>query len=205
LGWLAQGAGALGALLIPVTLAWAHGGDPNLIHSCVQQASRMTRIVEPNDVCGRAEIAVDWPAVAPAPTTSSLQVVDADGKVVGPVVSLSGLNPVVVFKVDGQVITLQLMGDRFFGYDAVWFAGTGCTGNTYVQPSSSALPMTGVDHLGRVYVDEGAGNPALVTIRSYGFPNETNACTAAGFQLFVVPATFVGDLNSYFTAPFRVE
>ncbi|HEV8673786.1 MAG TPA: hypothetical protein VGX21_07065 [Methylomirabilota bacterium] len=209
LRWAGQGVATLTTLLGLVTLGWAHGGDPTLIHGCVQQGSSHVRIVGPFDVCRRTETAVDWPAggaVGPAATPSgSLQVVDADGSPVGPVVSLQGLNAVVAFKAGGQIVALQLIGDQLLGYDAVWFGGAGCTGQAYVQSSESALRMTAIDNLGRVYVDDGSSVPAMVTIGSYAFPNDTNTCFPGGFPLLVVPAALVADLESTFTAPFRVE
>lgn len=38
----------------------AHGGDTNLIHSCVKNSNGSIRIVGPNDACGSNETALDW-------------------------------------------------------------------------------------------------------------------------------------------------
>jgi hypothetical protein len=208
--WLrkaSQGAGALGIALGLVTLGWAHGGDPSLVHSCVQKSSGQTRLVQPDDVCRGTEVAVDWPAsaapVGPAATPPAfLNVVDSNGHVVGPVISLNGLDAVVGVKVGGSVIVLQLIGQQLVGYDFAWFAGAGCTGQAYVQQSQATLPNTAVDAAGRVYVETRPASPALVVIGSYVFGG---ACQPGGFSMFVVPASLVGDLNSIFTPPFHLE
>lgn len=57
----------LGAALGLPTAAIADGGDPNLIHSCVNP-SGLTRIVGSNDVCGSNETAAHWPK-ATGPST----------------------------------------------------------------------------------------------------------------------------------------
>ncbi len=58
-------------LTVGVTWVFAHGGDPDLIHACVNQDSGGIRIVGPNDACKSKESALDWPAydpeVPPAP------------------------------------------------------------------------------------------------------------------------------------------
>ena len=64
-GWRSALAGGIGvliglALTIAVPLAGAHGGDPNLIHGCVVDASGSLRIVGPDDECRPNEYALDW-------------------------------------------------------------------------------------------------------------------------------------------------
>ena len=41
-------------------LVYAHGGDANLIHSCVKNSNGSIRIVGDNDVCNNNETALDW-------------------------------------------------------------------------------------------------------------------------------------------------
>ncbi len=66
--WLTRSvAGFLVVWLITAfsTLAYADGGDPNLIHACVAQGTQQVRIVRPNDVCRQTETAVHWSIVGP--------------------------------------------------------------------------------------------------------------------------------------------
>ena len=52
------------ALAVPAAVG-AHGGDPSVIHACVQQSSQQVRIVGPNDPCRGPEIAVHWSIAGP--------------------------------------------------------------------------------------------------------------------------------------------
>jgi hypothetical protein len=50
--------------------AAADGGDPSLIHACVQKSSQQVRLVAPDGVCRQTETPVHWPGaagVSPAP------------------------------------------------------------------------------------------------------------------------------------------
>lgn len=46
--------------------ASAHGGDPTLVHACVNKGSGEIKIVGPSASCKPHETAVDWPAAATA-------------------------------------------------------------------------------------------------------------------------------------------
>jgi hypothetical protein len=46
--------------------AHAHGGDPTLIHACVNKSSGEVKIVGPSGSCKTHETAVDWPGTSPA-------------------------------------------------------------------------------------------------------------------------------------------
>ena len=64
-------AGLLGGLLIlalaVASMASAHGGDANKIHSCVNNNSGTIKIVSPSQGCSNNETALDWnQGVAPA-------------------------------------------------------------------------------------------------------------------------------------------
>jgi len=47
---------------IVTTMAGAHGGNPALIHACVNKKSKIVRIVAPSAKCKKTERAIDWPA-----------------------------------------------------------------------------------------------------------------------------------------------
>jgi len=48
-----------------------HGGDPSLIHSCVNKSSGEIKIVAANATCKNNETALDWPASLPAPSPTA--------------------------------------------------------------------------------------------------------------------------------------
>jgi hypothetical protein len=129
-------------------------------------------------------------------------VVDSLNTVVGPAVAFDLLNPIVALRIDGAIVMLRLLAGNFYGYDAAWFAGPGCTGQAYVnQLPAMALPNTAVDHVGRVFVDVGQP-PAAVVISSVADPS---GCYDIVQTMVLVPANQVLDLPSRFVAPFRVQ
>ena len=66
--WLLLGSAFVLALAGVTPMVYAHGGDPTLIHSCVNKSSGEVKIVGANASCKNHETAVDWPATsAPAP------------------------------------------------------------------------------------------------------------------------------------------
>ena len=62
---------SVGAMLV-VTLiigggwAFAHGGDPEQVHSCVNDESGAVRVVAPDGECGKKETPLDWSIQGPA-------------------------------------------------------------------------------------------------------------------------------------------
>ena len=207
---LRRSAAVLGLLLASAGPAWAHGGDPGLIHGCVQKMNGRVRIVAPSAACHPGESAVDWnrtgpqgPAGPPGPAGGAgLQVVDAGGTAVGPVVALELLNPVVLVRTGAFTFTLRFDGSRLQGYDAVYFDAPGCSGHPHVQRLGVALPTTAVDHTDRVYVDDGQSAVGVVTVASLAVPD---GCFDFTFNIFGVPAVLALDLAAEFTPPFRVQ
>lgn len=215
------------ALLAPMTPVWAHGGAPSLVHSCVQNTQARLRIVGPNDQCQANEQALDWGITGPRgpagpagpagptgpqgpagpqgppgpPASAFFQVVDANGTALGPVVGVESLTPVVGFKTDQLVFTLRLSGGTLVGYDFVFFETVDCSASGYVRRGMGGLPTAGVDHLGRVYVDNGQ---ALRMITSRSFDNGAG-CTPFVFSTLVAPTAVPLDLGLQFTTPFRVQ
>ncbi len=52
-------------LVVGAVAAYAHGGNTGAIHSCVNNASGIVRIVGPNDSCRSNETATDWSIQGP--------------------------------------------------------------------------------------------------------------------------------------------
>ena len=63
--------------------ASAHGGDPTLVHACVNKSSGEVKIVGPSASCKGHEIAVDWPATSAPAGGGSVMVHGATAGVVG--------------------------------------------------------------------------------------------------------------------------
>ena len=77
--------GMLGIAALMIVMggeAFAHGGDPALIHSCVNNSDGTLRLVAPTATCKRNETPADWPASA-GPATSPWRVVDSQNQFVG--------------------------------------------------------------------------------------------------------------------------
>ena len=55
-------AAALFAIVVSVGAAWAHGGDTNFIHACVNKDTKAVRIVGAGSACKSSEKALHWPA-----------------------------------------------------------------------------------------------------------------------------------------------
>jgi hypothetical protein len=73
IGWLLAVSAFGGSLTLSTPGAWAHGGDPALVHSCVNKSSGEVKIVAPSGTCKPHENAVDWAgAAAPAPSVTKV-------------------------------------------------------------------------------------------------------------------------------------
>jgi hypothetical protein len=133
---------------------------------------------------------------------AAFQVVDANGAVLGPVVTFEMLNAVVGLRLGGAVVLLRLAGSHLEGYDSAYFGLPGCQGQAFVQRyATMAVRNSAVDHAGRVYVDVWQGGAFNVQVQSIADPS---GCYDVPFTFPLVPATLVLDLNN-FTPPFRVE
>lgn len=69
IGWLLVVSAFSCSLAVSTPGAFAHGGDPALVHSCVNKSSGEVKIVSPGATCKPHENAVDWAAAA-APVAS---------------------------------------------------------------------------------------------------------------------------------------
>jgi hypothetical protein len=73
-GWLALGIGVVLALTGVTPAVYAHGGDPTLIHACVNNSSGEVKIVDANASCKHNETALDWPGNSAALGGGSIMV-----------------------------------------------------------------------------------------------------------------------------------
>ncbi|HMH48880.1 MAG TPA: hypothetical protein VK548_01510 [Candidatus Acidoferrum sp.] len=65
--WMLLGLAFVLTLVGITPMVYAHGGDPTLVHSCVNKSSGEVRIVGASASCKNNETAVDWPATAAPP------------------------------------------------------------------------------------------------------------------------------------------
>jgi hypothetical protein len=63
---------AIGGILWVAERAEAHGGDPSVIHGCVQKSSGLVRIVAANESCRDTETALHFGGQAPQGLTATL-------------------------------------------------------------------------------------------------------------------------------------
>lgn len=54
-----------GALALAAGAAWAHGGDPSIIHACVNSEGGTIKIIAPTGVCQSGWTAMDWSVAGP--------------------------------------------------------------------------------------------------------------------------------------------
>ena len=65
--WMLPGLAFVLTLARVTPMVDAHGGDPTLIHACVNKSSGEVKIVGASASCKNNETAVDWPATAAPP------------------------------------------------------------------------------------------------------------------------------------------
>jgi hypothetical protein len=82
-GWLVLGSALVLALTALTPAALAHGGDPTLVHACVNKSSGEVKIVGANASCKGNDTAVDWPATSTLAGGGSIMVHGASAGVVG--------------------------------------------------------------------------------------------------------------------------
>lgn len=75
-GWLVLGSAFVVALAGVTPVVYAHGGDPTLVHACVNKSSGEVKIVGANASCKNNESAVDWPGTSAASTGTVRTVVE---------------------------------------------------------------------------------------------------------------------------------
>jgi hypothetical protein len=104
--WVAVAAFGMTLLPLGVPVAVADGGDPAVVHACLQKNSGSVRIVGPAEACRNSEVAMHWGLVGPAGPAGSP---GAPGPA-GPPGPATDISPLTVF-VDcgaGQTVTAAL-------------------------------------------------------------------------------------------------
>jgi hypothetical protein len=202
-------------LLLLGATADGHGAKDKLIYACVDKHDGDVRIVSAREHCRRRENRLSWPrevpppAPAPAPGPApagpaAVEVVDSQGVVLGPVVSMNMTFPILGIRRNGTVFPFMAANMAGFaslsGLDKVFFSGQNCDGAVYMAPSFSPFPSTGVDQNGNGYGYPG-GEPGTDRVNSsFGWegcqlePNPPQVAPA--LQLFTA---------SSFTPPFTVR
>jgi len=210
-GWLFLGSVFGLTLAVAAPAVHAHGGDPNLAHSCVNNSSGEIKIVAPTATCKTNETAVDWSITGPA--GPRLTAVDANSREMGPVISIDtvqGNSPWIALSVGDFNFALELLrrdarADFYGGTTAVSFDGSDCTGTPFVRQQNTAMPLVAVGPPGntvyRAIPGAPLGNP---TVRSSFFVG--GACTNhIPFAVPAFPGEQVVELDTLFTPPFSVR
>lgn len=143
----------------------------------------------------------------------TLTVFDSTGKRVGRVISIpvATLESVVVtFKVDGQLVALQVDRNRFKTHDLVelWFETLDCSGTPFLRDgrlNTRILPAAAVSVPGStVYLADPKATPQTITGGSRLLEDGT-CSTSQGFTGPAIQAIPLIDLDTAFIPPFSVR
>ncbi len=137
----------------------------------------------------------------------SLEVIDATGKRVGSVVSLSGGgHPRVALQANGSFVHVRLNADRFIGFPPLFFEDSDCSGRAFFRDSIRFLPDSSV--LGEpqtLYVEDLDAVPATYIPTESVYHGDTDTCINSSSTLaLAMPALPLIDLANEFTPPFKV-
>jgi len=214
---------ALVLLAVPIGLR-ADAGDPTLVHACVLRKTGGVRIVGQPSACDlRKEDPVRWSVVGPeSPTgspgprgpvvpagppglarshgSSGLQVVDADGELVGQLVT----DMVVARRLGEDWILLGATKQQVFGTNplaVLYYVTPDCSGDIYLAENPFLLARSVL--LGStLYYASGAASESAIRsgrILDYG---SASPCITGDFEVRASP-TGKHDLSTL-TPPFRV-
>lgn len=158
------------------------------------------------------------PAYAQILTTNeSPVIVDADQKVLGPVLGPVGYATSSLFYMDQFVVPVTVRKSEISGDFRAWFESSNCSGNPVIDaeevtgipfdaqmvtPATVFIPNQ--NNLGKVYVADPNNAPHTVTVQSVA--SDPNGCIEnENFQAVVVSTIQMIDLDALFTPPFHVE
>lgn len=147
---------------------------------------------------------VAFSATARAP----FEIIDANGKAVGPILGRAGSTASVPFRFADRRIVLEVHRLGFAYSGNLYFESTDCTGQPYLHTRSiDVLTPSAVRGAQRtLHVPDGSS--LYVTAHSYSFPSgDTEYCrpiSPALYDPFRVARPAV-DLGGLFTPPFRVS
>ena|GEM_PF-3370075 len=148
-------------------------------------------------------------SVTPAP---QLNIIDAKGKLIGPVMASFGRSAQVALNIDGQPVVLTVNQNYFAGTFGVYFDSPDCTGNAFTQ----AIPGSGLLHLMAVglpgitaYIVPGVQPQSIqVQSRSDGPFSDPPAFRCVNINQSVSglgPTEPLADLTDRFTPPFSIR
>ena len=130
------------------TAAFAHKGDTNLVHACINHITKLARIVGPNDKCGKIEMRRHWSIQGrqgpqgpqgiqgpPGPAASGgLIVKDSLGQVVG----RWNYDYLTVRQVGADLLNFSVDSNGFRrAYVTLYYTTPDCTGPRYMYPFRS--------------------------------------------------------------------
>ena len=136
-------------------------------------------------------------------SAASYQVVDSNGKVIGPVIAVmqGGHVTEVAISVNGQPLIVDVTRVGFQMTNILLFTTPDCTGQAYWDASSSPFPATVVSGDNKLYAESGADQAILVLSAL----DPVNGCFQDSLPLAdAVPVNQVLDLN-VFKTPFKVR
>lgn len=213
-GWLFLGSAFVLALAGVTPAVYAHGGDPTLVHACVDKRGGKIKIVGANASCKGNKTALDWNL----PGAAGPEVLDANGVQVGDLVGVHEVNarpfPVVALKAADTTVFLAVGTDRIFSTTGgAYFEALNCTGTPLWPTSVSFAPLTASSMVpsavvidNRLFVASSTGAMTLTTQSFFG--DATNTCSnfsAPGGTDTYFPMTQILDLSTLFAPPFGLQ
>ena len=156
--WLVLGTAMVLALGGVTATVFGHGGDPTLVHSCVNKSSGEVKIVAANASCKANETALDWPRTAAAPPESAGGLLHARSNFA--LVTDASTTKFAMFVEEGTESFVQVVLPR-----------DGSLANLFVRPTAS--PAVGA--VMTVTVRVSGADTALAAVHSSGDgPNATS-------------------------------
>jgi hypothetical protein len=174
-------------------------------------------------VCRRAllllALSVAGSVDLPPALAQLLETVDANGTKVGLyVLSVQEQTPLVVFNApDGRVFTLRVTHSSFLAdFGTLLFASPDCTGTPFLSNTGFFLPSGAVEPTvfppvavvppgNTVYLPVPGSLSQEVAVGSVLYADGTCEAFEEPSPALVSPAQAIGDLNTQFTPPFRVQ
>lgn len=155
-GWLRLAA-ALVLVLAGAPVVGAHGGDPTLVHACVNKNSGEVKIVGATAACKNNETAVDWPATAAPAAGGSVMVHGVGAGVVGTPFFVHFGGGVTEYRLprDGTVQNMRILvgANSYDGPTTVTFFVDGAP--TALSATIPAASVADIDVAGTVGVLDG--------------------------------------------------
>lgn len=204
------------AMLVFVNaIAFAHGGDSDLIHTCVNKQTGLMRRIKPQKECRSFEKPLDWNSS----NWSSYVVYDANNKRIGDVTEFAGgVDPIVMLRSGGRHFRVRVLPDRFesapregqdssIRFSQLYFESDDCTGSGYVPLDNTALlPVAlAVSTWNAVFVQVEGSHPIDRAFLSSWNTYQQYCENDDGEQILLSVPTERIDLSAVFTPPYRLK